>query len=235
VAAARNAGVRSATGDIVVFLNADVTLPPDFLAHLAVLYDDGCAAVSVESSVENMDAVTARYIQAMHELKYDARSVGWSEGFSCRRDLALAAAFPEEIPGAGGEDVEFLRRLQEAGADWRVDYGIVVRHRVPSTLRGFFAQFRGRGRAVPYAEHRLRGMSIPAVTARRAFASIRTVVTALAMVPNAAGAIRLARRSPRGLRDLPSFWLLHHLLPIAHRIGEWESVRAIRRNSRAMR
>ncbi|HEY8172550.1 MAG TPA: glycosyltransferase family A protein, partial [Dehalococcoidia bacterium] len=109
VAAARNAGVRSATGDIVVFLNADVTLPPDFLAHLAVLYDDGCAAVSVESSVENMDAVTARYIQAMHELKYDPRSVGWSEGFSCRRDLALAAAFPEEIPGAGGEDVEFLR------------------------------------------------------------------------------------------------------------------------------
>ncbi len=34
VAAARNAGARAASGDVIVFLNADVRLPRDFLDRL---------------------------------------------------------------------------------------------------------------------------------------------------------------------------------------------------------
>jgi glycosyltransferase involved in cell wall biosynthesis len=224
VSAARNAGLRLAQGDVVVILNADVLLPPDFLARLADVYRPGVDLVSVDSEVSNLDALTGRYIHAVHRLKYGAATVGWSEGFSCRRAAAIEASFPEEIPGAGGEDVEFVNRLIAAGYSWKVDYSISVSHRVPETLRGFWSQFRGRGRAVPYIEHALKKWPLPIVTARRALVLAKTVAVAALIVPNAAHALRLAEMSPRGRRDAPVFWLTHHVMLAAHRTGEWESM-----------
>jgi hypothetical protein len=157
-------------------------------------------------------------------LKYGASTVGWSEGFSCRRAAALEASFPEEIPGAGGEDVEFVDRLRNAGYAWRVDYAIRVSHRVPDTLGGFWAQFRGRGRAVPYIEHGLKRLPLSVATARRAVVLAKTVTVAALVVPHVLYALRLSKCSPRGLRDAPVLWLTHHAMLAAHRTGEWESL-----------
>jgi glycosyltransferase involved in cell wall biosynthesis len=225
VSAARNAGMRAASGDVIVILNADVLLPPDFLARLAERYAQGdIDLLSVDSEVSNLDAFTGRYIHAVHRLKYGAASVGWSEGFSCRREAALGALFPEEIPGAGGEDVEFVDRLLKAGRSWKVDYSICVKHRVPDTWRGFWAQFRGRGRAVPYIEHGLRKWPLALVTAVRAMVLAKTVFTALLLVPNAMHALQLAEHSPRGQRDAPVLWVTHHAMLAAHRTGEWQTL-----------
>ena len=233
VSAARNTGIRLATGDVVVILNADVLLPPDFLERLAALYADDADLVSVDSVVENMDAVTGRYVHAVHRLEYGATAVGWSEGFSCRRDAALKATFPEEIPGAGGEDVEFVERLLRAGYNWKVDYSISVDHRVPESFGGFWAQFRGRGRAVPYIEHALKKQTLPHMTARRALSLAKSLGTVALVVPFAERAIRLSKHSPQGLRDAPSFWAAQHMLIAAHRLGEWESVRELWRTRKA--
>lgn len=227
VAAARNAGIRRAAGDVVVLLNADVLLPPDFLERLSVLYRDDVDLVSVESRVRNLNCVPGRYIDAMHRLRYRADSVGWSEGFSCRREVALAVSFPEEIPGAGGEDVEFVERLLRAGGRWTVDYGIVVEHRVPDTLGGLWSQFAGRGRAVPYAERYLRNRSCFAVTCRRALASVLSAATAFALVPHALTIVRMTRYAPNGRRDAGGLWLAHHLAIAAHRFGEWQGLAAM--------
>jgi GT2 family glycosyltransferase len=235
VSAARNTGIRAATGDVVVILNADVFLPPDFIERILALYRDGADFVSVDSRVENTGAAIGRYTDAVHRVKYGARSVGWTEGFSCRREAALAAGFPEEIPGAGGEDVEFVDRLLARGYNWKVDYTICVTHRVPAAIGDFFRQCRGRGRAVPYIEHSLRGMPLQLVMLRRSLVALRTAAEAALLVPNVLVAIRLARSSPRGLRDAPRFWLLHHVLFAGLRAGELDSLRALWRRKDASR
>ncbi len=233
VAAARNTGIRCAGGDVVVILNADVMLPADFLERLADVYGQDVDLLSVDSEVSNVEAFSGRYINAMHRLHYDEHHVGWSEGFSCRRTAALAAAFPEEIPGAGGEDVEFVDRLRAAGNRWKVDYSIRVLHRVPDTLPGFWAQFRGRGRAIPHIERSLKRLPLLLVTARRALVLVKTIVVAGLIVPNAIYALRLAACSPRGRRDAPVLWLTHHTMLAAHRLGEWQTLASMWRGRRA--
>ena len=224
VAAARNRGLRAATGDVVVLLNADVMPEPDFLERLAFVYRGGTDMLSVNARVANTRDITARFLQAEHEVLYAADRVGWTEGFSCRREAALGARFPEEIPGLGGEDVEFFDRLRAGGASWKVDYSITVPHRAPSTLRGFWSQWRWRGNAIPYIETRLQHRPLALVTLRRALAATKSLAFALALVPNARAAHARARRSPRGMRDLPGFWLLVHMQAAAHRTGEWQTL-----------
>lgn len=226
VGAARNVGIRAASGDVVVILNADVRPPPDFLERLAPLYREGYDCVSVEARVENLDDATGRFLQAEHALRYGParRRVGWTEGFSCRRDLARTARFPEEIPGAGGEDVVFFWRVRAADAAWRLERSIVVTHRTPSTLREFWRQWQGRGEAVPYLERRVFDLPMGIVVARRALAALWSLTLAVTLVAPVIGAWRRASRSPRGLRDLPVFWALDHVRLAAHRSGEWRSL-----------
>jgi glycosyltransferase involved in cell wall biosynthesis len=233
VAAARNAGIDVATGDVVVILNADVVPPPDFLQRLDDAYRRGAEMVSIQSRVMNTDSVTGRFMQATHDLEYGPDAVGWTEGFSCRRDLALKARFPEELPGAGGEDVEFFGRLRHAGARWNVDYSIVVGHRVPSTLSGFWRQWRGRGNAVPYIELRLRSRPLEAVIAMRALASMKSAAQILALYPMYRRARDRARLSSRGMDDLAAFWLLAHAQVLAHRAGEWQIIARLLREGKA--
>jgi len=235
VAAARNAGIDVATGDVVVILNADVVPPPDFLQRLDEAYRRGAGMVSVQSRVINTDCATGRFMQATHDVEYGPDAVGWTEGFSCRREAAANARFPEELPGAGGEDVEFFDRLRRADVRWNVDYSIVVAHRVPSTFGGFWRQWRGRGNAVPYIDLRLRRHPLEAVVATRALASLKSAALILAIYPMYRRALDRARLSPRGRHDLFAFWLLAHAQMLAHRAGEWETIGRLLRARRGRR
>jgi hypothetical protein len=55
----------------------------------------------------------------------------------------------------------------------------------------------------------------------------KSLVTALAVVPNLVLALRAARRSPRGLADAPAFWCAQHVLVVASRTGEFRSLREL--------
>src|ERR1039458_7254166 len=55
--AARNSGIQRASGEVVVFLDADDCIPTDFLERLIPIYREGADAVAVESCVADRDSV----------------------------------------------------------------------------------------------------------------------------------------------------------------------------------
>ena len=228
VATTRNVGVRIAKSDIVIFLNADVRLPSDFLLRLTPHYEQGADYVAVESSVMNTDSVYGRFLEAQHQhLHGSTPRLGWTEGFSCRRTLALQVGlFAEALPGAGGEDGEFVQRLSAVTSKGVTDRTIVVPHIVPSTMVDFWRQWTSRGVAVPFLHHYVHQIAWPRLVAERIAASAWSLVLGILGVPAVTRAIALAKRSRRW-SDVPSFTALSVLQQIAHRTGEWRGLRRL--------
>lgn len=226
VATTRNVGARVAKGDIVVFLNADVRLPSNFLLRLTPHYERGADYVAVESAVINTDSVYGRFLEAQHQhLHGSTPQLGWTEGFSCRRALALQAGlFAEALPGAGGEDGEFVERLSALTHRGVTDRTIVVPHIVPATMIDFWRQWTSRGVAVPFLRHHVHHLAWPRLIAERIAASTWSLLLGLLAVPALVRGIKLARRSRRRCADLPSFVALTVLQQCAHRTGEWRGV-----------
>ncbi len=232
VAAARNIGLRATDADIVIILNADVILPPDIIERVLPLYQSGADFVVVESRAANREHLFARYVQACHDLAYKSNPVqgnyDWSEGWSCRREIALAVGgFPEEFPGASGEDAIFVNRLVEGGYRRVYDPAIVVTHFVPHTLNEFWKQRLGRGRGTAYRRfgyERVPPRLWPMLRAwTGALLWLSTIVLPLWQ------AARLARVSPRGWRDWPGMVWAIILDTAGHQLGYWRGYRQMAR------
>jgi glycosyltransferase involved in cell wall biosynthesis len=225
-AAARNAGVNTATSDIIVFVDADVLLPRDFLARLSPHYERGADTVAVEAAASATNAACERFFQAQHRYLYgDGREIGWSQGFSCRRAAAVRAGlFDEALPVPGGEDGEFVERLSACTTNRVVDRTIVVHHVSPSTVGEFWRQWQGRGVAVPFVRHRVHRIAWPMLVAERLAAAAWSALLVVTILPMLRRAALLTPLSVRGWADLPSFLGLSILQLVAQRIGEWRGM-----------
>lgn len=223
VASARNTGIRSATGDIVVILNADVSPAPDFLRRLSAHYEAGADWVLVESEVSNQSSLYPRFVEAYHHYNYDNDpTIVWTEGFSCRRTAALEVGlFPERIPGCGGEDAVFGRALLERHRRV-IDKSIVVRHVAPATLRAFWNQRVSRGRGAAFTQHHVHGRSLLQLGIRFALKLIFGIAADLEDFPHFfAHYLRRPQAIHKGWTDaFPFLWAAVVQTP-GHRWGEW--------------
>jgi GT2 family glycosyltransferase len=147
----RNRGIDEATGDVLVFLDDDVLLPPDTFARLAEAYEDarviGATGKVVEPHIDRVGGVRSplrrllpggpegtftrygypRYVQSEAGPPMD---VEYMLGcfMSARREAAAQVRFDEALGGyALAEDEDFSYRLSRAG---RIRYlpDLVVRH-----------------------------------------------------------------------------------------------------------
>jgi glycosyltransferase involved in cell wall biosynthesis len=235
-AAARNEGILAARGEIVVVLNADVRLPSDFLPRILAHYASGADYVLVESRVSNVEAVTGRFVQAMHERDYPPRpdveaQMNWTEGFSCRRAAAIAVGlFPEgrDVTLVAGEDGWFGERLAAAGYRKVFDRGIVVSHVVPGRLEAFARQRAGRGRGWPQILRERDGASLARVVRTIAKASLGEAFAIVIPARALARGWKLSALSPRGRRDAAAFVFLDWLAGGAALSGMWAGVLEIR-------
>ena len=122
--AARSAGVEAARGDAIAFVDADVTLPPDWLARcLAEL--PGYAAVGGVAIPDGHTAVVARLSGAT------PREVGGSMPITAANVLFDATVLREagfDPRDRLGEDFRLVAKLRRGGHSLRRVPGLIVRH-----------------------------------------------------------------------------------------------------------
>lgn len=149
-AAARNAGARKATGEILAFIDSDCTASVRWLAELAPAFSDPSTA-AVGGFVDGMclDSAVDRYEAVMSSLSLGSRERsgnGGNDTFylpSCnllvRRSAFIAAGGFDDTMHVG-EDVDLTWRLRDEG--WTICYLPVGRvfHEHRSTLRSFMSR-----------------------------------------------------------------------------------------------
>ena len=135
-ARARNAAARDATGDVLFFVDADVTLPPDSIARVVAAlaeypdyaaivgsYDDAPAAANFLSQYKNL---AHRFV---HQTARDEACAFWSACGAVRRDtFARSGGYDERYRRSSIEDIELGWRLTAAGERIRLVKALTVKH-----------------------------------------------------------------------------------------------------------
>ncbi len=156
-AAARNTGARAATGDVLVFFDADCVPQPGCLEALVAPLDDPSIAGVRGGYTSDQRALVARFVQLELEEK-QARLAASSQiavvDTACaayrRSVFADCGGFDERFPATSAEDVELSFRLAASGKRLVFAPGAVVRHRHTEALTRYlwrklrFGYFRAR-------------------------------------------------------------------------------------------
>lgn len=135
-ARARNAAIRAATGDLLVFCDDDVTFEPDVLARHAafhVVYPNDIAVGPVRNAATNR----VDFPRVVTFMNFTGMNVSVS-----RQAVLEAGLFDESFSEYGGEDLDLGIRLERAGHTFRRLPDAFATHLAPAArnaLKGFLA------------------------------------------------------------------------------------------------
>ena len=140
---ARNAGAGAASGDVVLFVDADVALHPDAIGRVARRfaadpdlaacfgsYDDDPAAPNFLSQYKNL------FHHYVHQSARADASTFWAGCGAIRRGVFLSAGgFSERYTRPAIEDIEMGYRLKASGYKLQLDKNLQGKHLKRWTLR----------------------------------------------------------------------------------------------------
>jgi len=147
---ARNAAIREATGDVLLFTDSDCLCPPDWMAAAARFFEkDACGAVQGASRASETSRL-ARLVQREYDRYVEShardgyRHFCNTRNFAIRTRIAREHPLPEDLP-RGGDGV-YGRMLEKAAVPLRYEPDWWIAHRHPTTRwdegRRAFAQGR---------------------------------------------------------------------------------------------
>jgi len=171
-AAARNRGVREATGDTIAFTDDDCVPPSDWLSRLADGYrrypSVGAVGGYQEASEEALRTrLVARYERYVNRNRYRVGDQEYLGGFECpaggtnnlsypRRVLQEVDGFDETFPVAAGEDAYLKWQVVQRGYRF-LFVPVKVTHLQEYSLPTFLRQQVRRGMGAAHFEWRLHG------------------------------------------------------------------------------
>jgi Glycosyl transferase family 2 len=162
--AARNHGARRATGEVLVFVDADIEVHPDAFERIRAAFAADPALTAVHGSYDDLPrahgTVSAFRNLLHHHVHQGAGGVAetfWTGIGAVRRDEFLAVGGFDEVryPDPSIEDIDLGQRLAAAGGRLRLDPAIQGTHLKQWTLRSMVRTDFGR-RAVPWVALQLR-------------------------------------------------------------------------------
>jgi glycosyltransferase involved in cell wall biosynthesis len=225
VSSARNLGVISASGEILIVLNADVILPNDFIKKVLPHYWDGAGFVICDSHVENQEHLFPRWIQSKHVFQYsNDESIVWSEGFSCLKSALMdVGLFPTGfVSNTSGEDAIFGESLEKEYKKV-IDRSIVVKHFAPVRLKEIFRQRFGRGRGTPYLYKYAKSLKLREIFKFLVGETLLEILFLMTFVVFLIEAWKVSGKSERSRRDFIPFFFIEYFDSIFQVIGEWDA------------
>lgn len=170
-AAARNAGIAAASGDVVLFVDDDCEPEPNWAAALRAAALGGSGVASGRTRAPDAADAAVRASQAVIDaLQLDRGKRAGDElafaptcNLACSRAVLEEVRFDESFPLAAGEDRVFSDRLVAAGHPPVYEpAAVVVHHQDPGVRALLKRQYRyGQGAAQYLARDDARGQTPP--------------------------------------------------------------------------
>ncbi|MGQ0809786.1 MAG: glycosyltransferase family 2 protein [Nitrospiraceae bacterium] len=163
--AARNAGIRAATGEVVAFTDADCAPAPDWLERLLQPFDASNIGAVAGRVVSGPGSSVKETFSALYTLRLSnepalhQKWTPWSGGYPTanlavrRKMLEKLGGFDEQVT-IYGEDFDLCARVYLQGASLVYKPEAVVAHHHRTTLRGIVRQAFGFGRSHAYLMRR---------------------------------------------------------------------------------
>lgn len=182
--AARNAAARLATGEVLVFLDADTEVHGDTLGRIADRFAEDAGLDAVFGAYDDTpsdEGVVSRFRNLMHcythkDAPRQANTFWAGCGAMRRESFERTGGFDEQYEAASTEDVDLGMRLARSGGRIETDPSIQVKHLKRWTL-GTMVKTDLLHRAIPFGELMVRERRYPRVLGKKQLAS--AVVLAL--------------------------------------------------------
>jgi len=164
--AARNAGIRAASGEILAFTDADCRPQSSWLDALIAPFTDSRIGVVAGEIVAlpgktllEQHAERHQVLSQQHTLNHPFRPYGQTANLAIRRQVLEQVGLFRPYLTSGG-DADMCWRIQQQ-SDWTLHFAptAVVRHRHRSTLQEYQKQWHRYGRSNRYL-HELHGVEL---------------------------------------------------------------------------
>lgn len=165
----RNLGVQQARGEIVVFVDADVVVQPQTLAHIAEDFERDAHLAALFGSYDDEPAwpdFLSQYKNLMHHYVHQISSENavtfWAGCGAVRKNIfeEFRGFNTEKYPNPSIEDIELGYRLSMAGRRILLDKRIQVKHLKKWTVRGLW-RADIHYRAIPWTRLILETKNLP--------------------------------------------------------------------------